>query len=234
MNTLRTYIVNQEEASPFMPEDPFYMEAVYDIRYQRVVAASANCKTMVGYDLNFLLGRSAKELLLLLPTEDQPILLAILPQIGFFMESLPHSSKLTARISVEFRFAISAQSVKWLKLLCKPMVNEMGFVQSYKVDLYDITADKRDDKIQASSSYLDPMGKPCYHKFTHAARQFSELNQREKKILRLLADGLTSKEIAGLLLLSKDTIDKARKQMLAKTGAKNTVELVKRFMDMQP
>jgi DNA-binding CsgD family transcriptional regulator len=50
--------------------------------------------------------------------------------------------------------------------------------------------------------------------------------ENELKISRLLKQGLTSKQIAETILLSKHTIDKYRKNMLEKTECVNTPQLI--------
>jgi DNA-binding NarL/FixJ family response regulator len=52
------------------------------------------------------------------------------------------------------------------------------------------------------------------------------LTSREREILLLLAKGFTSKEIADYLYVSKETIDKHRKNMLHKHNCKNSIELL--------
>ncbi|HZG00027.1 MAG TPA: response regulator transcription factor [Chitinophagales bacterium] len=52
------------------------------------------------------------------------------------------------------------------------------------------------------------------------------LTTRERDVLRCLAQGLSSKQIAGKLLLSTKTIDLCRSQLLEKMGCKNSNELV--------
>jgi len=216
---------------PQLPGDPFHMEAVFDTQNHQVVAVSSNSLSITGYDLSFLVGRRAIDLMRLLPAADQPVVEAIVAQVRIFHEHLPPASKISVQFNLDFRYQIKQQPYKWFKLICKPMLDAVGFITGYKADLFDVSADKTDNRITASASYLDPTGKVCYKRFTHEKRRFDELTLRERKILRLLADGLTSKEIAHLINLSKDTVDKARKVMLAKTGAKNTVELVKRYND---
>jgi DNA-binding NarL/FixJ family response regulator len=104
-------------------------------------------------------------------------------------------------------------------------------ISCYRIDLYDITDEAFSGRqIQGSIAFLDPFGLTAYHRFLREEPIEEELNPRELKILNHLATGLTSKEIADLLSLSKDTVDKSRKQMLLKTGTKNTVELVSRYM----
>ena len=52
------------------------------------------------------------------------------------------------------------------------------------------------------------------------------LSQRELQILVLICQGLSNVEIADKLFISKRTVDKHRANILAKTGCKNTANLV--------
>ena len=52
------------------------------------------------------------------------------------------------------------------------------------------------------------------------------LSKREKQILLLIMEGSLSKEISELLHISKQTVDTHRNNMLIKTKAKNTSELI--------
>lgn len=52
------------------------------------------------------------------------------------------------------------------------------------------------------------------------------LSKREKEVLALIISGNTSKEIAEKLFISKTTVDSHRQNILAKTGAKTTAELI--------
>jgi DNA-binding NarL/FixJ family response regulator len=52
------------------------------------------------------------------------------------------------------------------------------------------------------------------------------LTEREEEILLLICKGLTNKEIAERLVVSKRTVDKHRENLLQKTQSKNTANLV--------
>ena len=60
-----------------------------------------------------------------------------------------------------------------------------------------------------------------------AARSVSPLSRREQEVLRLVADGLTTQQIADQLFTSKRTVETHRQNILEKTGAKNTAALVR-------
>ena len=78
-------------------------------------------------------------------------------------------------------------------------------------------------------SFIGMYGEPSYVDVPLNGRflQSSDnLSGREKQILLLLADGKTSKQIAEELNISKETVDKHRKNMLLKKGVQNVSELV--------
>jgi DNA-binding NarL/FixJ family response regulator len=53
------------------------------------------------------------------------------------------------------------------------------------------------------------------------------LSKREKEVLQLISEGLTTSEIAEKLFTSKRTIETHRQNMLEKTQSKNTASLIK-------
>jgi DNA-binding NarL/FixJ family response regulator len=60
--------------------------------------------------------------------------------------------------------------------------------------------------------------------------EFPLLTRREKEILRLLAEGLTTGEMAEKLFASKRTVETHRQNILGKTRTKNTAALIKLAM----
>lgn len=59
------------------------------------------------------------------------------------------------------------------------------------------------------------------------------LTRREKEVLELIADGLTTQEIADKLFVSATTIDTHRKNLLTKLDVPNVAALVKMAMKLQ-
>jgi DNA-binding CsgD family transcriptional regulator len=91
----------------------------------------------------------------------------------------------------------------------------------------DITSIKKDGK--PVMSYIGLEGEPSYINvkpkkvFTPSEELFSK---REKEILYQLAKGNSSIKIAGLLNISKHTVDTHRRNMLQKTSCTNVTQLV--------
>jgi DNA-binding NarL/FixJ family response regulator len=57
--------------------------------------------------------------------------------------------------------------------------------------------------------------------------QTLSLSNREIEVLRLIAEGLTNKEIADKLFISPLTVDSHRKNLIIKLDARNTASLIK-------
>jgi DNA-binding NarL/FixJ family response regulator len=57
-------------------------------------------------------------------------------------------------------------------------------------------------------------------------RKERELTPRENEVLKYVAEGWTSKEIAARLQISPKTVEVFRQNLLRKGGAKNSVQLV--------
>jgi DNA-binding CsgD family transcriptional regulator len=52
------------------------------------------------------------------------------------------------------------------------------------------------------------------------------VSEREKEVLRYIMQGLNTKQIADLLVISPNTVDNHRRNMLARTGARDTTALI--------
>ena len=60
-----------------------------------------------------------------------------------------------------------------------------------------------------------------------SGRIFSSFTRREKEVLQLIVNGMNSKEIAGKLKVSVETIRKHRSSLFRKSGVKNINALIK-------
>jgi DNA-binding NarL/FixJ family response regulator len=76
-----------------------------------------------------------------------------------------------------------------------------------------LSRDLVDDLIQMDRTIQEPV--------------FDRLTTREKEILKLIAEGKSNKEIAGLLFISIRTVENHRAKVMKRLGLRNTAELVK-------
>ena len=56
---------------------------------------------------------------------------------------------------------------------------------------------------------------------------YRQLTDREKEILKLLAEGYTTQEIANMLVISSKTVEGHKTNLMAKLDVHNRIDLVK-------
>jgi DNA-binding NarL/FixJ family response regulator len=84
-------------------------------------------------------------------------------------------------------------------------------------------------KTYYSKEVTDTVMRSLVHNRTSsaAAKEPPKISRREREVLRLIIDELTTPEIAAQLFLSEKTVESHRAALLAKLGARNTAGLVK-------
>ena len=60
-----------------------------------------------------------------------------------------------------------------------------------------------------------------------SADSYEQLTDREKEILKLLAEGYTNQQIADMLVLSPKTVEGHKTNLMAKLDIHNRIDLVK-------
>jgi len=226
----------QHTASPssaLQQQDPFRIKLNVETPSLRIRSVSDNAWSLLGIERNELMGRSVMEVVASLPQEHRSRLNAIGEEASRYLRTLPYGAVLSARITLVLPKPADPEAKNWMRMVARPMANEFGMIQQYHVEVNDVTDEWLARKVQGSIVHLDAFGDTKYHRFLQVVRISKDLNDREQAILQHMIAGKTSKEIGDFMSLSKDTVDKSRKQMLIKTGSKNSVELVSRFLNEQ-
>lgn len=88
--------------------------------------------------------------------------------------------------------------------------------------------------VHRGDSYLSPsVTKLLVEKYQHTAGErasqdpYNQLTEREREILKLLAEGHNTQEIAEMLVITPKTVEGHKTNLMAKLGVHNRVELVK-------
>lgn len=128
---------------------------------------------------------------------------------------------------------------KSVKIIGLTYVNEAGIITQLLrkgANGYLLKNMERDELIEAINQVMDGkvyMSKAANEKILQQLQAHDlpngsvpALTRREKEILQLLYEGLTSQEIAGKLFLSSYTVDTHRKNMLQKFNVHNTQSLM--------
>jgi DNA-binding NarL/FixJ family response regulator len=128
---------------------------------------------------------------------------------------------------------------KTVKIIGLTYVNEAGIITQLLrkgANGYLLKNMERDELIEAINQVMDGnvyLSKAANDKIVQQLQAYDlpqgkvpALTRREKEILQLLSEGMTSQEIAGKLFLSSYTIDTHRKNMLQKFNVHNTQSLM--------
>ena len=149
-------------------------------------------------------------------------------EVGKFLHSLPKEKMFSYKIRVNLR--IRKNDGNYLKILHQAITiqqNESGKILRTLGVHTDITHLNPTGKPTLSFIGLD--GEPSYIdvKIGKPLIPITEsLSKREKEILQLIIEGKQNKEIADILFISKQTVDKHRKNMINKNNFKNSGELI--------
>ncbi len=135
------------------------------------------------------------------------------------------------RYKINFDYRIRANNHDTVRLLHQIIhlaLDESGVVRYSVERCTDISVWKRYGSM-VLTLLGPPSTSPYYFRPDYSANSevTSSLTKTEKKIVQLLIEGRSSKEIALHLDITFNTVNTHRRNILRKTDAKNTVELVR-------
>ncbi len=123
---------------------------------------------------------------------------------------------------LETNSIIASDEARNIPLICLSQMSKLdGMEASSPVSYYFLLFRDEWESVDIMAKFLQQYS-PVVNMFT----------QSEMKIIRLLKQGLTSKEIADRIFLSKHTIDKYRKNLLEKTNCANTAQLLAHVLSL--
>jgi len=160
--------------------------------------------------------------------DDFPYFLAIGRNIEKFFAGLPLDKIFKYIVRFDVRYAKKDEG--YLRILYQGFIIEHSdqgrLLRSFGRHT-DISYLKKEGK--PTLSFLGMDGEPSFKNIDLNNNLYDDKNDfttREKDILKLLIEGKLSKEISGILHISKQTVDTHRKNMLHKKHLVNTTELV--------
>jgi DNA-binding NarL/FixJ family response regulator len=122
-----------------------------------------------------------------------------------------------------------------IKILLLTMHKDSDLLQEgveAKVDGFLVKEDADSDLLQAvrairkGQKFFSPLISEKLVDLVHQRGKTDPLTPREKEILKLVAEGKTSREVADLLYISPNTVQRHRDKIMSKLELKNLAELV--------
>lgn len=205
-----------------------YYYFVLNVRKSQFELVSPEIQNVLGYDpaevnLAFFLD--------LMHPDDRPFFLNFERATGEFFNNI--SGERIFKYKVQNDFRIRKADGRYLRILNQFVViqHDEEDVRTFVINT-DISNLKKENKPMLSFVGMD--GEPSYinvdvkNIFKPTTQVFTK---REKDILRALANGMSSAQISSTFNISKHTVDSHRKNMLKKTDAKSTNEVIRIAFD---
>jgi len=202
-----------------------YYYYVFNIKNRCIDFMSNEVTHVLGYqpeemNLRFLLEK--------IHPDDRPWFLNFENKTGDFLIQLPIEKLMKYKRRYDFR--LKKSNGDYIRILQQTMIIDHdkngGLIRTLGVHT-DITHLKAEGRpvfsiigMDGEPSYIDVDVKKVF------AITDEILTTREKEVLVYLIEGKLSKQIASILNISKETVDKHRKNMLYKTKLNNTGELI--------
>jgi DNA-binding CsgD family transcriptional regulator len=221
-HALRTQLDVQKKLLNIFQVGDFYyfIFNVYESTFEYI---SPEMEKMLGYDparmdISFFLSA--------IHPDDQPWFLNCEQALHDFFNQLPADKIYKYKVRYDFR--IRNKENRYIRILHQLAILQHDENSNMSIGVHtDITHLKESGK--PVLSFIGMEGEPSFinidvkQVFTPSKEI---LSRREKEILTALIEGNQSKEIGTLLHISKETVDKHRRNMLAKTNSGSTAELV--------
>lgn len=125
-----------------------------------------------------------------------------------------------------------------IKIIALSTFNQNSFINSMLNHgangylLKNATKEEMLEAIQTVLAHKQYLSKEVSENIKTQSAQSPMLTRREKEILKLIADGMTSAEVGKQLFISVTTVDTHRKHLLEKMKVNNTTSLIKVAMQL--
>lgn len=202
-----------------------------DFSTSKVVAAGGDIEQCTPLHQKDWVGLNVMEIGKMFHPMDIPKMMAFTVFISEFLSQKTQKQRDNIKISMLFRFLAADGRYVWSILQYPKMVYENNFPKYVfcLVSEYGHLLDK-----PKCTMYISDSSKKEHTLFycdeekvnLKVFNSSKELSKREIELIKLLAKGLISKEIAELLGISKNTVENHKQNMFEKTGSRNLAELV--------
>lgn len=207
---------------------------ILNVRTGQYVFVSENVGRFLGCPAEaFMKGGLAFTRTLLHPA-DAPRLWKLVKRLWDSLLSLPVPQREACQLNYDYRLRKADGS--YLRVLEQSLVLDMdarGNVTHVLGMCTDITHWKKGDALTASLTANETQQcLVCISSDEHRELD-GMISKQEKKVLQLIAEGYTSKQIADQLFISLHTVNTHRRNILGKTKSKNTRALIGRAVTHQ-
>ncbi len=221
VNTLLLERLAQNKHTLFMIVDAHNLDITY---------VGKNAEEFIGYSADEFLNQKFGLVFKIMRWE----------HISFFIKILDWAKIIRVKIPDEAKKEFMSYSVCGLvfkhkngtpvKSFCRVYPIELspnGYVNIAIIEIIDVTnLLKSDDYWVRVAAGKEKQHTLCFFSNNKSSAGGDLISEREMDVLKLIAEGFQSREIAEKLFISPSTVEKHRKNMIARVGVRDTVALV--------
>ena len=198
---------------------------IFNCAEAKIEYISESMCSILGHERNYFCVENLPEMI---HPEDFPYFIDFEAKVTDFFTKLPADQVMSYKVSYDYRMRkADGAYLRMLHQVTTIQSDENGAVLRVLGVHTDITNLKKENGSTLSFIGLD--GLPSYINVNTGLlsnnRPDFTLSKREREVLQHLLHGKTSSQIAGAMFISKETVDRHRKNMLKKTHSKSTAEL---------
>lgn len=188
---------------------------------------SPQVKDFFAVDASVALAKGPDFLLSMVVPEDAAILAKIYKIALPYMLALPKEERMHFQFYYDYRINSPNGDFNLYQQTVPLVLNDQGLPYIVLAICSDTTPFKNDKAVHYKAT-LSLSGKPIKVLLSgNLGETTNLLTVREKEIVHHLAEGLNTDDVAEKLFISEGTVRTHRKNILEKTGAKNSVHLVR-------
>ena len=199
----------------------------------KIVGAGGALKVLTGHSEEEWLGAPPHFALQHFLPDDVPFVMAYVMKFDQYLKLLTIEERRSVRASIYARIKTPDEKVKWFCIQYPGSYYDsegrLIYILAVCSDISHIKNDNNppfmsilDTRMDEQKIFLchNPEDEP------QSQTRLPKLTSREREIISLLAQGKSSKQIGGLLFISKSTVDNHRQNLLKKLGASSTAEII--------
>jgi DNA-binding CsgD family transcriptional regulator len=206
------------------------LKAIFDNQYFKLLDISDNVEAMSGYTKEEIYRNNILPFFNAIdPTHIQFPVEIVRWYVHIYGILPPETNHIAFKSSIG-GIKVKRKDGKDLRILIRYVPLELdgnGVPKMGIISLDDITHLIKGDFYWFRTEYAEPINVQ-FHTFSTDKKNHKNdiISEREKDVLRLIAEGIESKEIGERLFISTNTVDNHRRNMIARTGARDTTALV--------
>jgi DNA-binding CsgD family transcriptional regulator len=200
---------------------------IADMRTSEYVHVTRNCEQLLGYTAEEIRQAGMEHLVNLIHPEDIDDYKEAVKVVWEFLLALPAEKRKYYKTSADFRVKVKAGAYKRVLQQNTPLqTDKAGNIVLLLMVFTDISHLNHQKGVSAAIISTENDGYLVWEARDTQLKKQLTFSRREREIIKLLAEGFSSKQIAETLHLSEYTVSTHRRNMLDKTNLPNARALV--------